>query len=486
MRRTGIEFNRHDYEYDVYSLVKAFIPGEEVVSFYSGESPAGEFDRLLRVQYEEDRIVCIIEEQGQETLREQVELICPEDRFSTKNLLKQTVYRMFSGLTGKTLPWGTLTGIRPVKLAMQPLEGGRSRAEIAADLRATYFLSEEKTDLAIDIAARERKLLEGLDYENGYSLYVGIPFCPSICLYCSFGSHPLKKWRKRVDEYLDCLVRELDFTAEYFSDKKLQTVYIGGGTPTSLTASQLDRLLKAVVTRFPMDEVREFTVEAGRPDTITEEKLTVIRRYPVSRISINPQTMNQETLDLVGRGHTVQETVDVFHMARGLGFDNINMDLIVGLPGENYAAVARTLEQIRVLKPDSLTVHSLALKRATRLNLFRDQYQKIAFVNSQEIMSLCEQTAADLDMVPYYLYRQKNMAGNFENVGYAKADKAGIYNILINEEKQSIVACGAGSVSKRLYPDGRIERCKNAKDVALYIREINEMMERKRKLFEKS
>ena len=226
------------------------------------------------------------------------------------------------------------------------------------------------------------------------------------------------------------------------------------------------------MTRFPMDEVREFTVEAGRPDTITEEKLTVIRRYPVSRISINPQTMNQETLDLVGRGHTVQETVDVFHMARGLGFDNINMDLIVGLPGEDYAAVARTLEQIRVLKPDSLTVHSLALKRATRLNLFRDQYQKIAFVNSQEIMSLCEQTAADLDMVPYYLYRQKNMAG--------------IYNILINEEKQSIVACGAGSVSKRLYPDGRIERCKNAKDVALYIREINEMMERKRKLFEKS
>ena len=305
MRRTGIEFNRHDYEYDVYSLVKAFIPGEEVVSFYSGESPAGEFDRLLRVQYEEDRIVCIIEEQGQETLREQVELICPEDRFSTKNLLKQTVYRMFSGLTGKTLPWGTLTGIRPVKLAMQPLEGGRSREEIAADLRATYFLSEEKTDLAIDIAARERKLLEGLDYENGYSLYVGIPFCPSICLYCSFGSHPLKKWRKRVDEYLDCLVRELDFTAEYFSDKKLQTVYIGGGTPTSLTASQLDRLLEAVVTRFPMDEVREFTVEAGRPDTITEEKLTVIRRYPVSRISINPQTMNQETLDLVGRGHKI-------------------------------------------------------------------------------------------------------------------------------------------------------------------------------------
>ena len=482
MRRTGIEFNRHDYEYDVYSLVKAFIPEEEVVSFYSGETPAGDFDRLFRVLYGDGGYTCIVEEQGGETLREQVELASPEDRFATKNLLKQTVYRMFSELTCRTLPWGTLTGIRPVKLAMHPLEKGQDRKEIAAGLRDTYFLSEEKTNLAIDIAVREREILRGMDYKNGYSLYVGIPFCPSICLYCSFGSHPMKKWRKRVDEYLDCLIREMAFTAEYFSDKKLQTVYIGGGTPTSLTASQLDRVLGEVATRFPMDEVREFTVEAGRPDTITEEKLAVIRRYPVSRISINPQTMNQETLDLVGRGHTVQEITGTFHMARGLGFDNINMDLIVGLPGEGQEEVAHTLEQIRELEPDSLTVHSLALKRAARLNLFRDRYREISFANSQEIMSLCEQTAAGMGMNPYYLYRQKNMAGNFENVGYAKAGKEGIYNILIMEEKQSIAALGAGSVSKRVYPDGLIKRSENVKDVSQYIARIEEMIERKKHL----
>lgn len=482
MRRTGIEFNRHDYEYDVYSLVKAFIPEEEVVSFYSGEEPAGEFDRLLRVLYENGGFTCIVEEQGGETLREQVEQVCFEDRFATKNLLKQTVYRMFFALTGRTLPWGTLTGIRPVKLAMHPLEEGKSEEEIAASLKAAYFLSEEKARLAVDIASREREVLSGLDYGNGYSLYVGIPFCPSICLYCSFGSHPLKQWRKRVDEYLDCLIRELEFMARRFSGKKLQAVYIGGGTPTSLTACQLDRLMETVTASFPMEAVREFTVEAGRPDTITEEKLTVIRRYPVSRISINPQTMNQKTLDLVGRGHTVQEIADTFRMARSLGFDNINMDLIVGLPGEGQEEVAHTLEQIRKLEPDSLTVHSLALKRAARLNLFRDQYKEISFTNSQEIMSLCEQAAAGMGMAPYYLYRQKNMAGNFENVGYAKAGKEGLYNILIMEEKQTIVACGAGSISKRVYPDGRIERCENVKDVSHYIERIEEMIERKKHL----
>jgi oxygen-independent coproporphyrinogen-3 oxidase len=239
--------------------------------------------------------------------------------------------------------------------------------------------------------------------------------------------------------------------------------------------------LQAIVTFFDLTEVREFTVEAGRPDTITREKLAVIKKYPVTRISINPQTMNQKTLDIIGRKHTVEDIQRVFAEARELGFDNINMDLIVGLPGEGYEEVAHTLEQVKALDPDSLTVHSLALKRATRLNLFKDTYTEISFENSREIMELCENTAREMNMGPYYMYRQKNMAGNFENVGYAKVDKAGIYNILIMEEKQTIAACGAGASTKFVFDHGaRIERVENVKSVEHYIRRIDEMMERKK------
>src|SRR5699024_1499148 len=224
-----------------------------------------------------------------------------------------------------------------------------------------------------------------------------------------------------------------------------------------------------------------FTVEAGRPDSITAEKLAMIRNYPVTRISVNPQTMNQETLDIIGRRHTVQETRQAFFLAREHGFDNINMDLIVGLPGEDISMVENTLREIRELAPDSMTVHSLAVKRAARLNIFKDQYQEMTFENNQQIMDLTMKTAYEMGMGPYYLYRQKNMKGNFENVGYAKVDKAGIYNILIMEEKQPIIAVGAGGSSKLVHDRGkRIERVENVKDVWNYITRIDEMIERKR------
>lgn len=486
MLKTGIEFNRHDFEYDVYSLVKAFTPEDEVVSFYSGENVTGEFDRLLKVEYADDSISFSVWDKGQESMKDSVFLAYYADRKETKNQLKQLVYRVMSQMTGRTLPWGTLTGIRPTKIPMHLLEEGWKNADIAKYMRDTYFTSPEKTALAVTIANRERAILEQMDYENGYSLYIGIPFCPSICLYCSFGSHRLDVWEKRVDEYLDCLIRELAFTAKAFREKKLQSIYIGGGTPTSLTPEQMNRLLKAVTELFPLHEVLEFTVEAGRPDTITREKLAVIRKYPVSRISVNPQTMNQETLDIIGRKHTVEDIRTVFAMARELGFDNINMDLIIGLPGEDREKVAHTLSEVKKLSPDSLTVHSLALKRATRLNLFKDQYREISFENSQEIMSLCERTAMEMGMGPYYMYRQKNIAGNFENVGYAVVDKAGIYNILIMEEKQSIIACGAGASTKFVFDGGtRIERVENVKSVEHYIARIDEMIERKQAGIEK-
>ena len=272
--------------------------------------------------------------------------------------------------------------------------------------------------------------------------------------------------------------------AEELKDKVLNTVYIGGGTPTTLNAEQLDRLLMKIEEKFDFTHVKEFTVEAGRPDSVTVEKLQAIKKHKVDRISVNPQTMKDETLKIIGRHHTVQQTIEAYQLAREVGFDNINMDLIIGLPGETKNDVAHTLEELKKLAPDSITVHSLAIKRAARLNLFKDTYEEMGLENSAEIMDLTYASCKEQGLLPYYLYRQKNMAGNFENVGYAKADKAGIYNILIMEEKQSIVAAGAGASTKMVYPGGRIERIENVKDVGQYIERIDEMIQRKKDFWE--
>lgn len=481
MLNIGIRFNKKDFEYDVYSLVRAFYPQSQVQMYYLDEEHAGEYQLLLLVTYGSQEICLEIEKEGEQVLSRKAAVDYAKDRIQTKNVLKQLVYGALQTLTGISLPWGNLTGIRPTKIPMRLLEEGWKNTEIAAYMRDTYGVSKEKTALAITIANRERAILSELDYEKGYSLYVGIPFCPSICLYCSFGSHPLDRWVKRVDEYLDVLCKELTFIREAMGDRKLNTVYIGGGTPTTLEPHQLHRLLSHIRDTFDFAHVKEYTVEAGRPDSITREKLEVLRQFPVDRISVNPQTMNQKTLDLIGRKHTVEDTRRIFRMAREMGFSNINMDLIIGLPGEGKDEVAHTLEEIESLHPDSLTVHSLALKRATRLNLFRDQYEEMSFENSQEIMEMTQTCARNMGMGPYYLYRQKNIAGNFENVGYAEVDKAGIYNILIMEEKQTILAAGAGASTKFVFEHGtRIERVENVKDVNHYIQRIDEMLERKR------
>ena len=413
----------------------------------------------------------------------------PADRKETKNQLKIVLYKMIEKGIGHGLPWGTLSGIRPTKIAMKCLEDDMNDEQKYDYLKENYLASDEKINLSMEIAKREKALLDRLDYEKGYSLYVGIPFCPSTCAYCSFTSYPLGVWKNRVDEYLDALEKELSYVADAFKDKTLNSVYIGGGTPTTLLPYQLDRLIRKIRCSFDLGDCLEFTVEAGRPDSITEEKLLVLRKNSISHISINPQTMKQKTLDLIGRHHAVEQTIESFHMARKLGFDNINMDLIMGLPEETLDDVRRTMEQVAELAPDNLTVHSLALKRAARLNMFKEDYKDYKIINTQEHMDLVADCAAQMGLFPYYLYRQKGMAGNLENVGYAKEDMAGVYNVLIMEEKQTIVACGAGASTKRVWanpnPDGthRIERAENVKDVAQYIARIDEMIGRKQKLF---
>lgn len=477
-----IQQNKRDFEYDIYSLVKAFYPKEEVITYIDGDGKTPEFnsDIIVEVTYHSEEVSIYISGINDKKVSNK-ENINLEDRVEAKNILKHLLYGLISEYTGSELPWGTLTGIRPTKIPVSLLEKGNTDEEIRSYMKDTYLASDLKIDLSIDIAKRELEVLKDIDYKNGYSIYIGIPFCPTTCLYCSFTSYPIAKWEKRVDEYLDALCKEIDFTAKAFKDKLLNTLYIGGGTPTTLTAQQLDRLLTKLETTLDYSNLKELTVEAGRPDSVTLDKFKVLKAHNVTRISINPQTMNQRTLDLIGRKHTVEQIHNAFHMARDTGFDNINMDLIVGLPDEDIEAVRHTMEEIIKLNPDSVTVHSLAIKRAARLNIFKELYEKMSFINNSEIFELTAEYVKKLDAEPYYLYRQKNMAGNLENVGYARKGKEGIYNILIMEEKQTIIAMGAGASTKIVFPDGfRIERIENVKDVDNYIERIDEMIQRKR------
>ncbi len=477
-----IKIWEESFSYDVHSLVKAFYPKEEVKVFSKGAFIRNAWMEM-ELGMEEERLNLKLRVNQETVTDRQMRLDqTQKERGELKNVLKRYIYQALKEYKKEDLPWGTLTGIRPTKIAMTQLEKGWKNVDIAQYMRNTYYCSSQKTALAVSIANRERKILETIDYQDGYSLYVGIPFCPSICLYCSFSSSPIARWEKRVEDYLEALFRELRFMGEIYAHKKLNTVYVGGGTPTTLTPSQLDRLLTVIEEHFSYEDLQELTVEAGRPDSVTLEKLKVLRAHNIGRISVNPQTMKQETLDLIGRRHTVEQTREAFFMAREAGFDNINMDLIVGLPGEDKEDVRATLEALKELSPDSITVHSLAIKRAARLALFKEQYQEMGMKNSEEIMNMTYQSCVEQGLFPYYLYRQKNMAGNFENVGYAKLNKAGIYNILMMEEKQTILAAGAGAISKRVYPNGRIERCENVKDVAGYIGRVEEMIGRKRGL----
>ncbi len=484
-----VTISRNQYEYDIHSLVKAFYPEEEVKVILKEESSCFVYgDLFLDIIFEGDLqepdqrdLLCVTA--CQSGLIREIRIEQEADRTEYRNILKQMLYQVLSETTGQALPWGTLTGIRPTKIPMTLLEEGRSHSEISEHMKKTYLISDEKAALGIEIADRELQILKKINYKNGYSLYIGIPFCPTTCLYCSFTSYPIGLWKTRVEDYLQALEKEIDFVVYNMKERILDSVYIGGGTPTTLNEEQLEWLLSKLTSSFDFATVKEFTVEAGRADSISKEKLEIMKHYGVERISVNPQTMKEETLRIIGRGHSVEQVREAFYDAREAGFENINMDLILGLPGETAEDVSRTMEEIRKLSPDSLTIHSLAVKRASKLHEWIEKNGLWTLKNTNETMEIAGKAARDMGMVPYYLYRQKNMAGNFENIGYSKPDKYGLYNILIMEEKQSIMALGAGSISKVVYEDGRIERADNVKDPKLYIEQIEEMIKRKKKLF---
>ncbi|MBR1693054.1 MAG: coproporphyrinogen dehydrogenase HemZ [Lachnospiraceae bacterium] len=504
-----VDLNCANLSYDVHSLLQAFYAGRQVsvLTPETGQKKreaSAEPSIYVTVLDTATQIVmkgsalresaskeeCLPETAGQELAFVWKYTACERSQSDWKNDFKAFLYRTFSQVIGVQLPWGNLIGIRPTKIAMAMLGEGKGDEEILDFLKDAHFLSKEKAQLCLDISKREKQILSGIHYKEGYSLYIGIPFCPTTCLYCSFTSYPIRTYEKQVDTYLDCMMKEMAFTSQAMQGKILDSVYIGGGTPTTLSAEQLDRLISGLKSYFDLSTALEFTVEAGRADSITREKLEVLCRHGVTRISVNPQTMKEETLHLIGRRHTVEQVREAFALAREVGFTNINMDLILGLPNETADDVKETIRQVESLGPDSLTVHSLAVKRASKLGAWIEQNDISMLKNTDETMEIARRGALDMGMKPYYLYRQKNMAGNFENVGYAKEGCFGIYNILIMEEVQDIIALGAGSITKKVSrqvsEDGSesvlIERCENVKEVAQYMDRIDEMIERKRRL----
>ena len=508
VRDISITVKDEKIRYNAYNLVKAFFPDARVSCCVCADN--------------EERVTVSIDGKSSITASD-----------------AESLYLSLSGLEKRTLPWGMLTGVRPTKLAagwIRENQGNYGSRDLAEQAFVKWFgqnrfVSGEKARLAFDIAERERNILEkvsGIRKEKllpGHSIYVSVPFCPSVCSYCSFSAGNIDRYADKVEDYLDALLREMQNWKD-LSEMYPFTIYIGGGTPTSLSEAQLERLLCGMEKLFDIKNgidrgfIKEFTVEAGRPDSITEKKLDIIRQAGAGRLCINPQTMQDKTLERTGRKHNSAQTAEAFLMAREKGFDNINMDLIMGLYGENIDDVNDTLEKIRILGPDSLTVHSLAVKRASALGeklrqsknnipgrntgvdkntIERDcqaQEQNGAAGNSDELLNknaldtgrdvermICAamDCAYSMGMKPYYLYRQKDIAGNFENIGYARPGREGLYNIVMMEEVQSIAAFGAGAAGKEVKsasvpnPDrhlqaSRIIRTENPKNIDEYIR----------------
>ena len=508
-----LDQNTDIYNNDIRVMLQAFFDNEKVVL----EEEGTRICLKAVFTYDTDVEVPVLQKGGYVTFT-----LSDEDGYSdtktvvidfmnksiAKNPIKGMLYKMLSAYTGKELPWGSLTGVRPTKIATECLESGRTEEDIRKLYTQVYLASSQKADICIEVAQKEQQLFKDFDYENEYCLYIGIPFCPTRCLYCSFTSFPIAAYSNSsiksdndagkpdngrshsghtVDDYLEALYREMQFIAleDIYRNKRLVAVYIGGGTPSALSADQLRLLIERMRSVFDMRYVKEFCVECGRPDSITAEKLEVLKELKVGRISINPQTMSDETLKLIGRAHTVEQTREAFKLARAAGFDNINMDMIVGLPGEDIEDVRHTLSEIESMAPDSLTVHSLAIKRAANLNIEMEKYHSLIKGSTNEMLMAVDDCARRLHLEPYYLYRQKNIPGKLENIGYSAASKECLYNVLIMEEKLDIVAMGAGASSKFIFRnEGRIERVENVKNVDQYIDRIDEMIERKQKMFE--
>ena len=445
---------------------------------------SAEFDVVSSLENEETSYVA----KAKITLGDRVaegeikEIFSSPEKRQISDLVKKSLYFACKKLSDMPTPWGISTGIRPAKTARMMLDENYTDDEILRYMEDEFFITPKKAHLSLDVAKKEHKLLENRA-ENGVSVYLGVPFCPTRCAYCSFISQAMAHNQKFVKPYVEALLTEIDETAKMADDFGMcvETIYFGGGTPTTLSPEDLDRLIKRVKERFDVTKLREFTVEAGRPDTFTDEMLSMLRENSVRRISINPQTMNQKTLDKIGRRHSVEDTVRAFEMAHKYNYFSINADVIAGLPDETPDDFAHTMREVCALSPDAVTIHTMYLKRAARLI---GDFEKLRFATDMDKMvQYGYDCLTEIGYNPYYLYKQKNTLGNLENVGFAKEGHESLYNIFIMEEIQTILALGGGASTKMVKGD-RIERVFNPKEAADYINRIGEIIEKKRAALE--
>lgn len=478
----------NSFHYEIENLVRVFFPNEKLEMIKAEEIEEIKIEKpciiaeLVEYGVESQLYAQAIFDDYKNTFSDSVILSGDEkaDNPELERKMAMCVYDLLVDYTGITPPWGILTGVRPIKLFRKLCE------EKGKDYTKEYFrrglaVSEEKVLLAEETEKNERVILD-TSSENSFSLYVSVPFCPTRCSYCSFVSQSVEKTTKLIEPYVELVCQELTYTAKIVKDckLKLETVYIGGGTPTTLNAQQLEKVISTINANFDMESCREFTVEAGRPDTVTEDKLKAILEGGADRISINPQTMNDEILEKIGRKHTAQQTIDAFNLARRVGFKHINMDLIVGLPDETFESFKETLRQLAELDPESITVHTLAMKRSSNLTSQGMQLYKKDAETARDMHSYCKYRLSQKGYRPYYLYRQSRMVGNLENIGYAKKGFDGLYNVFIMDETHSIIACGAGAVTKlKNHSDGSLKRIFNYKYPYEYINSFDEMLKRK-------
>ncbi len=465
-----IKLNNMKYRYDVYQMFNIYFPLYEIKFLDDGDYIVNILDNKLEFLYNEYHKESLISE-------------------NIKEDIKRLVFSSLKDITKEEYPWGILVGIRPSKIALKYLEEGKTEEEIIDIFKKKHLAVEEKAKLCIEIAKAEVNFVN--NNSKNIAIYIGMAFCPTRCFYCSFAANPIMGNKKLISPYLEALIYEIREMKKYINERKLniETVYFGGGTPTAISNEEFEVVMEEAYNAFVKGKgVKEFTVECGRPDSITKEKLETMKKFNVTRISINPQTMNDETLKIIGRGHNSNDVIEKFNLARSMGFNNINMDMIIGLPGEGINEVLRTKEEILKLHPDSLTVHGLSLKRASILYENFILKKGIQVKKQAELADMYEESrslAKSLGLHPYYMYRQKNMVGNMENLGYSRKGAECIYNIQMIEDKQTIIALGADAVSKVVFlEEGRIERFANIKDVREYCNRIEEMVEGKKKLLD--
>ena len=466
----NLYIDNHKFHYEMENLCRAFLFTEDVAVIH--EYDTLEKPYILTSVHDEVRVELCTEE-----VRDALSApLCDDNELCMGQLL----YRLLSKAYDRELPWGILTGVRPIKLFSRLCD--REGEEAARRrFRDTLYVSEEKTALAKQVRDNQAAILSRSDTRS-FSLYVSIPFCPTRCNYCSFVSQTVEKAKKLIEQYIPLLLSEIRYTSELTKELnlRLESVYIGGGTPTTLSAEQLDILLSEIEADFDLSNCAEFTVEAGRPDTVTAEKLQTLKNHRVTRISINPQTFSDSVLEHIGRKHTSRQTSDAYRLARELGFDNINMDLIAGLTTDTPISFENTIDIIRELDPESVTVHTLAVKRSARLNS-SDAVREHGYTSQMLAYAAKELTAGGYE--PYYLYRQSKMLSNLENIGWAKPGFFSPYNVYIMEETHSILACGAGAVTKlRDTGSDYLERIFNFKYPYEYISRFDEMIQRKERV----